>query len=90
MAYSIAGENQQVVKTQVANVAHLAEDHSCLVSCVSFDVGRGAREGRESAEPSTLLPNQVSQGEGVWKWSRSRCKCAATKTMSLTTTIIGL
>jgi len=84
------GGNPQAARTQVVNAAHLTEDHSCSARCVSFDAGRDVREGRESAEPSTPLPNRVSQGEGVWKWSKLRYRCAVTKTMSLTMTVMGL
>lgn len=73
----------------MANVVYFAEDHSYSANYANFGVGRDAREGRESAEPSTPLPSQVSQGEGVWKWSRLRYRYVATKMMSLTTTVIG-
>ena len=75
-------ENPQTARIQVANVAHFAEGHSCSVSCVSFGVGRDVREETELAEPSTLPPNRVSQGEDVWKWSMLMYRYAATKMMS--------
>ena len=82
--------NPQSARTLVANVAHFAEGHSCSVSYVNFGVGRDAHEGKELAEPSVLLPNRVSQGEGVWKWSKSKYRCAVMKMMSLTTTVTKL
>ena len=90
MAYSTMAENPQTARTQVASVAHFAEGRSYLVSSVNFGVGRDAHEGKELAEPSVLLPNRVSQGEGVWKWSKSKYRCAGMKMMSLTTTVTKL
>jgi hypothetical protein len=89
MAYSTMAGNLQTARTQVADVEYFAEDRSYSVSCVSYVVGHDAREGRELAEPSTLLPSRVLQGEGVWKWSRSMCRYVVTRTMWLTMTVTG-
>jgi hypothetical protein len=73
----------------VVDSEHFAEDHSYSVNCASY-VGHDAREGRESVEPLTRLPNRASQGGGVWKWSRSMCRYAVMRTMLLTMTVAGL
>lgn len=74
----------------VADFVHFAEDHSFLGSCASFGADRDVLGGKGSAEPSTLLPSQVSQGGGVWKWSNLMYSYAVAKMMSLTMTMTTL